>query len=315
MASAIRKRSARILHIQSSAGIRKRAQDGKRRPSTLERAKQQMIRFTRSEADPAAAMIKSSDTATGSRSPREDNTESSPPTGTSLLDLPQELREMVYAHFPGVAVIHINQDPSAVLQPAISRTCRLIREEALNVFYSRKRFFLDLRGWKSSVYPRSWTPRRIFNEWVKAIGNSNATRIKHLSFFSHNFTANIQISTQKPPTLLLKFRTLSHSKEVAEGLPAAYNFSVAARRAEKGLRLLLDKIEPQLVRNGGMNVADMKKICRAIELIQPFLCTRPSLGWRATTIPKDDMRMEEWPCARSHLRNCGECGYLQMKSL
>lgn len=274
-----------------------------------------MIRFTRSKANHADAMVKSTNPATESNTRLEDDNEASPPAGLGLLDLPQELREMVYAHFPGVAVIPINQDPATFLQPAISKTSRLIREEALNVFYSRKRFFLDLRGWKSSAYPSTWTPRRIFNEWVKAIGTSNATRIKHLGFFSHNFTANIQISTQKPPTLILKFRTLSHSKEVAEGIGAAYNFAIAARRAEQGLRLLLDKIEPQLDKNGGINVADMKKICRAIELIQPFLCTRPSLGWAGTTIPRDDMRMEDWPCAKPHVRNCGECGYLHMKSL
>ena len=54
---------------------------------------------------------------------------------THFFDLPQEVRDMIYAYFPYLASIHINQDPSKVLQPAISRVCRRLRKESLDVFY------------------------------------------------------------------------------------------------------------------------------------------------------------------------------------
>ena len=136
-----------------------------------------------------------------------------------FFDLPQEIRDMIYAYFPYQASIHINQDPIKLLQPNISEVSRLGREESLNVFYGRNKFVLDLRGWKDSSYPRRWSPFDIFNHWITAIGDENTARLRHLTFISHDFRVVIKISNDVRPSFGLKVRTNTAKAEVADQIP------------------------------------------------------------------------------------------------
>lgn len=229
-------------------------------------------------------------------------------SATHFFDLPQEVRDMVYAYFPYLASIHINQDPSIVVQPALSQACRRMRKESLDVFYGKNNFFLDLRGWKSSSYPRKWTPRMIFENWVTAIGNDNAARLRNLSFFSHNFRVNVRVSNERPPTLLLKFRTNLTKAEVAEGVPSSYTFAIAARRAESGLQRLLEGMQANTSKRG-LSVENIKTICWAVDMIQPFLCRRINLGYQGAVLLEDDVPIYQWPRISAHLDKCDDCGY------
>lgn len=224
-----------------------------------------------------------------------------------FFDLPQEVRDMIYARFPGLASIHINQDPSkGALQPSLSQVCWRMRKESLDVFYGKNNFFLDLRGWKGSIYPRKWTPKTIFEQWITAIGNDNAARLRNLKFYSHNFSVNMRISNEKPPTLLLKFRTFLSKAEVAEGVPSSYNFASAARRAEDGLRRLLDEIQRKTSAHRGLSVDDFKTIYWAVDKIQPFLCRRISLGYQGAILAEDDVPIAKWPRTLKHLDKCDD---------
>lgn len=187
-------------------------------------------------------------------------------------------------------------------------TTRQIRKECLDVFY-RNRFFLDLRGWKSATYPQYWTPEIIFQQWITAIGDENASRLRNLSFMSHNFSIGIKISNEKTPSLALRFRTSANRPECAEGVPSKYSFKTAAQHAEKALRTSLDQIESSRRDQIGLSVADFTKICTAVHIIQPFLCTRVSLGYQDAIIPDGDVPMERWPSTATHLDMCDDCGY------
>ena len=227
-----------------------------------------------------------------------------------FLDLPQEIRDMIYAYFPYLASIHINQDPAKVLQPNISRVCRRIRKESLDVFYARNNFFLDLRGWKHASYPRRWTPQMVLERWIRAVGNDNVARIRSLSFFSYSFRLNVRISNDSPPTLTLRFRTTPTNTEVAEFVPSWYTFDVAAARCEKGMRRLLQDIEAEAKsQNRALNVDDFITISESVENTQPFLCKRMSLGYKGAVLLKDGIAVDEWPDTEAHLDKCDECGY------
>lgn len=227
---------------------------------------------------------------------------------TNIFDLPQEVRDMIYAYFPYLASIHINQDPSKVVQPNISKASRQMRKESLDVFYGRNKFFLDLRGWKDSSYPRKWTPRMIFEHWVAAIGDENAARLRSLSFFSHNFRANIRISPERPPTLALIFRTNPMKADVAEGTPNWYTFAVAAQRVEKGLQRVIDEVQAKVLKRP-LNVCDVSMIASTVDAVQPFLCTRMTLGQQGARLLKDDLEIKDWPSTLAHLDKCDDCGY------
>lgn len=225
----------------------------------------------------------------------------------NFFDLPREVRDLIYAYFPYLAAVHINQDPSKVLQPNISKICRQMRKEALEVFYSRNNFFLDLRGWKAASYPRLWTPRKIFEEWVTAIGDENAAHLRNISFFSHTFRINVKISPEKPHSLALKFRTPETKADVAEGAPRSYTFSIAAKHAENGLRRVLDNIEVNAC-DREISAKDIQSICDAVDTIQPFLCKRMTLGYQGAYLHYDQP-IEEWPSTEMHRQKCDDCGY------
>ena len=246
--------------------------------------------------------------ATGSPIIREDTSASSS-GAVRFFDLPREIRDFIYAQFPYLASIHINQDPTkGLLQPNISKVCRRMRNESLDIFYSRNKFFLDLRGWKGASYPRKWTPLDIFERWITAIGDTNAKSIRSVSFFSHNFSANIKVSPEKPPTLSLRFRTNTTNAELAEGVPVTYSFDIAARRAETSLRFLLEDLQQQL-RDRSLNVGDIKMLCSAVNGVQPFLCRRMNLGYLGAVLLNDRPTLQEWPRTHAHLNKCDDCGY------
>ena len=227
-------------------------------------------------------------------------------TRIHFFDLPQEVRDMIYARFPGLASIHINQDPSkGALQPSLSQVSRQMRKESLDVFYGKNNFFLDLRGWKGSSYPRKWTPKTIFEQWITAIGSENAARLRSLKFYSHNFSVNVRISNEKPPAVVLKFRTFLSKAEVAEGLPSSYTFAIAAQRAEGGLRRLLEDIQRKTTQRG-LSVDDFKTVYWAVDRIQPFLCRRISLGYQGAVLLEDDTPISHWPRISNHIDKCDD---------
>lgn len=238
---------------------------------------------------------------------------------THFFDLPQEVRDMIYIYWPKIAWIDVaqtfpyNHSPTdrehdkSVLQPNISRVSRRMRHECLDVFYGRNKFLLDLRGWKHQDYPKRWTPLQIFEHWLAAIGDANAARVRSLSFWSHNFSAHVRVAFEEEcPRLAMKFRPTGSKPELAENVPGEYSYGVACRRAELGLRGVLDGIEAR--RKGrSLDAGDLIRICRAVERIQPFLCKRCNLGYQNAILHSGDM--SKWPDTAAHLNKCDDCGY------
>jgi hypothetical protein len=227
---------------------------------------------------------------------------------THFFDLPPEVRDMIYAYFPYLASIHINQDPSKLVQPNVSKVSRRMREESLNVFYGRNKFFLDLRGWKHGSYPRRWTPFDVFRHWITAIGDANAARIRSLTFFSHNFRVTVRISNEVPPTIAVRLRTNMGKTEIADHVPSWYTFDVAAERAERGLGEIIDNIHTRL-QNTGLTSSDFLAISRGVDNIQPFLCRRMTLGYQGAALLNKESRVHEWPDINAHKDKCDDCGY------
>jgi hypothetical protein len=227
---------------------------------------------------------------------------------THFFDLPQEVRDMIYAYFPYLASIHINQDPSKLVQPNVSKVCRRMREESLNVFYGRNKFVLDLRGWKHGSYPRRWTPFEVFGHWITTIGDQNARRIRNLTFFSHNFRLNVRVSNEVPPSIALRLRTNPARTEVADYVPSWYTFEVAAERAEKGLKEIVGRLLAKSQKTA-LTSSDFLAISTGVDDVQPFLCRRMSLGYQGTALLDDDMPMDAWPDTTAHTDKCDDCGY------
>lgn len=245
-----------------------------------------------------------------------------------FFDLPRELRDMIYLHWPKMAWIDVMQtfpginttsttaittggipatSPKSVAQPNISKVCRRTRRECLEVFYGKNKFLIDLRGWKHADYPREWTPGIIFERWIDGIGDINAARLRILSFWSHNFAVHIRVECEPRLRLTMKFRPLLLSPpEVVEGLPAGYDYDVACAHAAAGLRAVLDEIETACA-DRGLGVEDVKKIGSMIEFLQPFLCKRSHLGYRGAVLPSE--HVSQWPSPQAHLNACDDCGY------
>ena len=222
---------------------------------------------------------------------------------THFFDLPREVRDKVYIHFPDVAWVDITLYPWAAKQPTVSEVCRQMRKESLEVYYSKYAFMIDMRGWKHSSYPRRWTPKTILNRWATAIRDTNIMCLRKLIFVSRNFSALI---TKKDSKLTLKFRTNTTKAEVAEGLPSNYTFHVAAQRCTEHVQHVVDDVNKDL-QGGPLTVDDVKLLYESVEQVQPFLCTRNSLGsWGAVLMDDDN---DHWPSSDTHLMKCDECGY------
>ena len=222
-----------------------------------------------------------------------------------FFDLPQEVRDLVYLRHPGVAWIDLTLAPKNVQQPVTSRVCKRMRNESLDVFYGRNNFMLDMRGWKHSELPKSWTPLMIFEHWVQSIGDHNVARLRSLSFYSHNFNAHIKIQS-KTNQLTLKFRVLPISPDPVQGAPTGYSFEIAAKRASARLRHVLNEIQDQK-EGRPLNADDLMRVCSTVEMLQPFLCKRNGLGWLDTFLSSDNVA--DWPVTDEHLSKCDDCGY------
>jgi hypothetical protein len=225
-----------------------------------------------------------------------------------FFDLPPEVRDMIYAYFPYLAAIHINQDPAKLMQPNVTKVNRQMREEALNVFYGRNKFVLDVRGWKHDSYPRRWTPFEVFIHWIMAIGDENTARIRNLTFISHSFRVNVQISNEFPQSIAVRLRTNPDKTEVADSVPSWYTFEVAAERAEKGLREIIENICANSGRKA-LDSRDFSRIAMGVDMIQPFLCRRMTLGYQGAALLKDDVPPDQWPSTSKHKDKCDGCGY------
>ncbi|RMZ14675.1 hypothetical protein D0862_01938 [Hortaea werneckii] len=239
---------------------------------------------------------------------------------TTFFDLPQEVRDIIYTHWPKTAWIDVTQSypdntqtvnrehDKSVLQPNISRVSHRMREESLAVFYGKNKFLIDLRGWKHTEYPEDWTALTIVTRWLHAIGDENAARLRHLSFVSHSFSLHIAISYEdENPKIAMKLRPFDGQPKLAKNVPSGYSMEVAHGFAAQGMRWMLDEIEYS--RRAGarrLTAADVVEICRGVERIRPFLCTRRSLGYRRAVLPSGDPGM--WPPATSHLKKCHVCG-------
>ncbi|KAL9077841.1 MAG: hypothetical protein Q9157_003242 [Trypethelium eluteriae] len=133
----------------------------------------------------------------------------------SLLDLPTEIRKHIYE------LVLCTNDVSPVIernnmqlqQPPLTRCCRLIRAESLDVFYTKNDFH-------TSIYKRhicngvqfvmcGFTPVWIGDElmlWLSMIGEDNVKRLRTIVFWGVNLGARAHFTTGD------RFR-LSHLEE------------------------------------------------------------------------------------------------------
>ena len=238
------------------------------------------------------------------------------PGRINFFDLPAELRDMIYAYFPYQAFIPITQAPSKLQQPATAYVSRRMRREALAVFYARNRFTLDLRGWKDPSYPKLWTPAKIFEAWITAIGDTNAGSLRSLIFHAANFRVNFNISTELPITITWSLRTNLTRAETAERVPSDYTFPVATKRAKSALDILITSVQTRARnQNRRLTSEDIDGLCAAVSGIQPFLCTRVGLGFQDAMLEREDMHVLEWPDLQPHMDKCDDCGYLRYQKL
>lgn len=236
-------------------------------------------------------------------SPSNDDDHDGQPKFTLFFDLPREVRDMIYLYFPGIAWVDITQTPQKTKQPVTALVCRRMREESLASFYGSNTFLLDMRGWKSRIFPRTLIPPRIFDKWSGAIGEENAGRLRSLSFYSHNFSANVRISDSLQPRITLKFR--ANANCTAEDNPR-YTFQLAKECALDRITRVLDRITAERGAEA-FTVADIQAIAHVMERVQPFLCLRMSLGYRGVQFSP---RMpNHWPDVTEHLARCDDCGY------
>lgn len=222
-----------------------------------------------------------------------------------FFDLPQEVRDLIYLRQPGVAWIDLTLAPGRVQQPTTSKVCRRMRKESLDVFYGRNTFMLDMRGWKHSEYPKTWTPKIIFERWLRTIGDHNVARLRSVSFYSHNFSVHIKVQSNRNH-LMSKFRALSIDPQPVQNAPAGYTFNVAAKYAGAGFLDVLSRL--QAAKQGRpLNADDFIRICSTVEMLQPFMCKRNNLGWLETILPSGNI--DDWPDTSDHIDKCDDCGY------
>ncbi|GAB7360030.1 hypothetical protein MBLNU230_g7553t1 [Neophaeotheca triangularis] len=232
---------------------------------------------------------------------------------TQIFDLPREIRDLIYLHYPGYAWVDLMQMPVLALQPWTSFVSRQMRKESLEAFYSRKTYLIDLRGWKSDKYPGSWTPRTICNRWLEAIGDENAGCLRSLFFYSHNFTAHVKIEN-KQPGITLRFRARTGVKvDTVEGVTHNYTFELAAERARERIGKMFVKMSAERAGQDDqlLKAEDIKLMCEMFERVQPFLCCRNNIlgSCGAVLLELSENDPETWPNTESHLNDCDHCGY------
>ncbi|KAI7353561.1 hypothetical protein KC354_g11475 [Hortaea werneckii] len=186
---------------------------------------------------------------------------------TNFFDLPQEVRDIIYTYWPKTAWIDVTQP-----------------------------------------YPcNTQTINREHDKWIHAIGDENAARLRHLSFVSYSFSLHVAISYEdENPKIAVKLRPFDDNPKLAKSVPSGYSMAVAHSYASQGMRWMLDEIESRRVGARGLTAADVAEICRSVERIRPFLCTRRSLGFRKAVLPSGDPGT--WPTAKAHLKKCHVCG-------
>lgn len=246
------------------------------------------------------------------------------PSRLHFLDLPSEVRDMVYLYFRPYSWIDISQMPSRIHQPSVAFVSKQVRKECLDVFYGKNRyvsrlcvrpladtddarFMLDLRGWKNSGYPKKWTPNDIFERWITAIGDDNAARLRSLTFYEHAFAVNFTITNVAPriTAKLRQNRDSSPNDTMAEDAPAGYNFDTAIERARARLQFLI----ADLLQQHGDHPLTAQVIGRLLDIIEDFrpaLCSRMGLGYKGATISACPQAEPE---VSRHRHHCGECSY------
>ena len=107
----------------------------------------------------------------------------------------------------------------------------------------------------------------------------------------------------------MKLRPFDDEPKLAKNMPSGYSMEVAHAFAGQGMRAMLDEIESRRTGTGAggcLTAADVVDICRSVERIRPFPCTRRSLGYRRAVLVSGDPVM--WPTATAHLKKCHVCG-------
>lgn len=166
---------------------------------------------------------------------------------------------------------------------------------------------IDMRGpFKHVSYPRAWTPLDIFIKWISAIGNENAARLRHVSFYMHNFAVHLNINPEASPNITTKFRQTRRGTEsdyITAEAPVSLAFDQAIQRAKKRLAFVIDSTIA-ITKDRPLTSNDFVSLSEAINEIQPTLCTRNGLGWEGAIMSEDPSIS---PDVRRHLSSCCDC--------
>lgn len=102
------------------------------------------------------------------------------------------------------------------------------------------------------------------------------------------------------------------SVDIADRLPAGYNFQVATHRVRSAFGLVVKDVESQAHQDGRqLTSADVNRLKDAVANLQPFLCSRMCLGFKGAVLKADNMHESEWPNLTAHRELCDDCGYLR----
>ncbi|KAK5740646.1 hypothetical protein LTR17_004451 [Elasticomyces elasticus] len=109
-----------------------------------------------------------------------------------LLALPAELRLQIYEYavLKSRPVVITRREAKAGrkaqrIQPALSQTCRSIREDALKIYYSKTRFAATYSSW-TDRRPEHWRRNaNMINRWLRCIGAKNRGLMSSLEVFDH----------------------------------------------------------------------------------------------------------------------------------
>ncbi|CZT22167.1 uncharacterized protein RCC_08036 [Ramularia collo-cygni] len=234
-----------------------------------------------------------------------------PPQGVRalrLLDLPREIRDKIYEYSRTFSWIDIANMPKEIHQPSITKVSHQIRDEALDVFYGRNRFMLDLRNHIHSSY-HPLTPPQILTRWITAIGDANTSRLRILSFYVYNFAVHFTIlppSPSQPMSISLRFKQTRSSMDVADDAGPAYSAKLAVWRAEAYLQNAVQMLV-QEIGGRGLVADDVLRLENFVEDVKPALCTRNGVGWKGAILTGD---VRKQPEVRKHLEACAECRYV-----